>query len=252
FLISELTLHIILKFSSSGMVSLILCVPHKYYLIQQGKVWSEAQNYCQAIHTDIAVIKSHTDLVQLQNEAQRQQFSSSAWIGFYNDINTWRWSHANEPLGSITFWFPPEPNNWHGEESCGMISSWGWNDLNCARLFPFVCFDGKQTGSNRYIYISSAMSWLQAQSYCRQSYTDLASIHNATENSVIQGIIRGETWFGLFRDTWKWTDPTNFRLSWIIGQPDNYFWNENCGYINNGAVGDALCSDKKPFFCYSG
>ncbi|KAF4085427.1 hypothetical protein AMELA_G00118750, partial [Ameiurus melas] len=80
----------------TGVVPIVLSVSHKYYLINQGKTWSDAQAYCRATYTDLAIIKSNDDMVQLQNEAQIQQFSSSAWIGLYNDINSWRWSFGNE------------------------------------------------------------------------------------------------------------------------------------------------------------
>ncbi|XP_053098315.1 C-type lectin domain family 10 member A-like [Pangasianodon hypophthalmus] len=135
----EQRLFIILFFT--GFVPLVVSVPRKYYLIQQGKTWSKAQAYCRATRTDLAVIENNEDMVRLQTEAQRQQFSSSAWIGLYNDINSWRWSLGNEPLGSMRLWTTVEPNNYNGLESCGMISSSGWNDMPCTSAYPFVCVD---------------------------------------------------------------------------------------------------------------
>ncbi|XP_058272508.1 C-type lectin domain family 10 member A-like [Hemibagrus wyckioides] len=134
--------YLILLMFFTGEVPLVHSVPRKYYLIQQGKTWSEAQDYCRATHTDLAIIKSNDDMVRLQNEAQKQQFSSSAWIGLYNNINSWRWSMGNEPL-ETTRWGGAEPNNWGGHEECGIITSWGWADVSCTFPLPFVCFDGK-------------------------------------------------------------------------------------------------------------
>lgn len=58
---------------------------------------------------------------------------------------------------------------------------------------------------------------------------------------------------GLFRDSWKWTDRTNFStISWTSGDPNNVLGDENCGYVNNSRACDAECSDILPFFCYSG
>ncbi|KAK2832634.1 hypothetical protein Q7C36_016096 [Tachysurus vachellii] len=190
-------------------------------------------------------------MVQLQNEAQRQGFSSSAWIGLYNGINSWHWSMGNEKLVYMS-WNPGEPNNAGGHEECGMICPWGWADNPCTISSPFVCFDDSYTGNERYIYISTRMTWLEAQAYCRQHHTDLASSRDATEDSVIKALTSDWTWFGLFRDSWKWTDQTNFStISWESGKPDNVLGNENCGYINNGQAADAQCSDIMPFFCYS-
>ncbi|XP_017339558.2 C-type mannose receptor 2 isoform X2 [Ictalurus punctatus] len=191
-------------------------------------------------------------MVQLQNEAQIQQFSSSAWIGLYNDVNSWRWSFGNEPLGSMTKWDPGEPDNWGGHEECVATTSSAWFDAPCTLMFPLLCFDDRQTGNGRYIYNSNTMTWLEAQSYCRQHYTDLTSVRNTTEHLAIQGLVTGSAWIGLFRDAWKWVDKTNFStISWMSGKPDNALENENCDYVNNGQAADAQCSDVMPFFCYS-
>ncbi|XP_046701694.1 C-type mannose receptor 2-like [Silurus meridionalis] len=191
-------------------------------------------------------------MVQLQNEAQKQQFSSSAWIGLYNDINSWRWSFANEPLGTLRPWQSGQPNNLLGNQECVATYTDGWNDMNCSNIYYFMCFDDIKIGNQRYIFNSTRTTWLQAQHYCRQYHTDLVSIKDATELSVILGMVSDWTWIGLFRDSWKWTDQTNFStIFWMSGKPDNALSNENCGYLNNTKAGDARCSDIMPFFCYS-
>lgn len=120
-------------------------------------------------------------------------------------------------------------------------------------MLLILILTGNKTGNQSYIYISYARSWPDAQRYCRQYHTDLASIRNSTENSIILGLISGAIWFGLFRDTWKWTDQTTFStISWMPGKPDNALKNEDCGYLNNGQVADAQCSAIMPFFCHSG
>ncbi|XP_058249837.1 putative C-type lectin domain family 20 member A isoform X1 [Hemibagrus wyckioides] len=235
----------------TGFFPLVLPVPRKYYLIQQGKTWSDAQAYCRATHTDLAVIQSNENLIQLQNEAHRQQFSSSAWVGLYNDVSSWRWSMGNEPAGTIQ-WSPGEPDNWHGHEECGALTPTTLGDGNCNELQSVVCFDDSYTGNQRYIYIPTLMSWYEAQAYCRLHHTDMASIRDATEDSIVRGLISDITWIGLFRDSWKWIDQTNFStLSWMTGKPDNALKIENCGYLNNSQTADALCSDIMPSFCYT-
>ncbi|XP_058247342.1 putative C-type lectin domain family 20 member A [Hemibagrus wyckioides] len=236
----------------TGLVPVVLPVSRQYFLIQQGKTWSDAQAYCRDKYIDLAIIKTSDVLVQLLNEAQKQQFSSSAWIGLYNDINGWKWSLGNEPLGSMTLWRDEQPDNWLGDEACGSVFYSDWSDISCTSTCPFVCFDDTKTGNERYIYISDSMTWSEAQAYCRINYTDLVSARDATESSVIAGMIPGLTWIGLFRDKWKWTDQTSFStISWMSGEPDNVLGNEDCGYLNNTRAADAQCSDIMPFFCYS-
>lgn len=97
------------------------------------------------------------------------------------------------------------------------------------------------------------MSWSDAQSYCRQHHTDLASAADSTANTLIKGMITQTVWFGLFRDGWKWSDHTNFStVSWMPGKPDNALKKEDCGYLYNSQAADAQCSDIMPFFCCSG
>ncbi|KAK3528901.1 hypothetical protein QTP70_012083 [Hemibagrus guttatus] len=235
---------------STGVVPLVHSVSRKYYLIQLEKTWSEAQAYCRATHTDLAIFKSDDDMVQLQNEAQRQQFSSSAWIGLWNDINSWRWSIGNELLGNLINWYQGEPNNVAGSEECGVIHVLSL--IGCASKLPFLCFDGRRSGSESYIYIRNEMTWPEAQSYCKQPHTDLASIPDGTVFSIIKALISGNTYIGLFRDSWKWTDQSNVSvIRWLSGQPDNGNANENCGYLDNGQAADTQCSITMPFFCYS-
>ncbi|XP_060794731.1 brevican core protein-like [Neoarius graeffei] len=119
-------------------------------------------------------------------------------------------------------------------------------------LFIILYFADRYTGSDSYISIPSTMTWHEAQSYCRQHHTDLASARNQTEQSFIQGKIPQFSWIGLFRDSWKSVDGTNIsRITWMPGTPDNALGNENCGYAFQNQVGDAQCSYVWPFFCYS-
>lgn len=97
------------------------------------------------------------------------------------------------------------------------------------------------------------MTWLEAQSYCRKHHTDLASVRNTTENSVIKEVISAAAWIGLFRNSWKWSDQSDVSIiTWMPGKPDNRLESETCGYVYNSQAADAQCSDIMPFFCYSG
>lgn len=118
----------------------------------------------------------------------------------------------------------------------------------------FSFLTARNFAASRYIYISKPpMNWSDAQSYCRQHYTDLAIIKNSIESVAFQNILTTSAWLGLFRDSWKWINETNMStVMWAPGQPDNRNDHEDCGFVTNGQAADAPCSDTKPFFCYSG
>lgn len=125
-----------------------------------------------------------------------------------------------------------------------------YNQLKCG-YYVFSIFT-ESSNTERYINISVNMTWFEAQSYCRTHHTDLASTTNAEEYSIMRGFFPDQTWIGLFRDSWKWIDKTNFStVKWMDDKPDNKLWNENCGYLNKSQAGDAKCSDVMPFFCYA-
>ncbi|KAF5886710.1 putative C-type lectin domain family 20 member A isoform X1, partial [Clarias magur] len=110
-----------------------------------------------------------------------------------------------------------------------------------------------KTGAARYIFISKAMAWIDALSYCRQHYTDMASIRDSQENSVVGSV---STWSfsytGLTRDPWKWSDQTTnlSMITWAPGSAYDYLQNKSCGYFANNLIGGATCSNLMPFYCY--
>uniref|UniRef100_A0A3B4CT97 C-type lectin domain-containing protein n=1 Tax=Pygocentrus nattereri TaxID=42514 RepID=A0A3B4CT97_PYGNA len=109
--------------------------------------------------------------------------------------------------------------------------------------------------SNRFISMYSTMkTWHDAQAYCRQYHTDLATVDNETDNQQLKSMVIGQwsAWFGLFRDTWKWSDQSNASsINWLFGSPNNYGGNKNCGLVNGDYIDDAPCSNLLPFFCHT-
>lgn len=119
----------------------------------------------------------------------------------------------------------------------------------------YFCLAGHNENTKRYILIRQSVIWRDAQKYCREHHTDLASVRNQTENHVINETAEGQTvWMGLFRDDWKWSDQSGslFRF-WSLGLPDNSEKNENCAATKPHKEmnwGDRRCDYKYPFICY--
>lgn len=99
------------------------------------------------------------------------------------------------------------------------------------------------------------MTWTEAQSYCREHHTDLASVRDETENQKVQELVpAGTAWIGLYRDSWKWSDgsSSSFRF-WKTGEPNNYWGNETCAaaaFRDSGKWADWPCNKKFPSICY--
>uniref|UniRef100_H2MXT2 C-type lectin domain-containing protein n=1 Tax=Oryzias latipes TaxID=8090 RepID=H2MXT2_ORYLA len=109
--------------------------------------------------------------------------------------------------------------------------------------------------SAAFVYIDKSMTWSEAQIYCREHYSDLASVRNMKDNEEITKLIpnRRNVWIGLFRDSWKWSDGSSLSFKyWSRSEPNGPTENCGAGYSSgSGTWVDISCSHKFAFICYS-
>uniref|UniRef100_A0A672KSF0 C-type lectin domain-containing protein n=1 Tax=Sinocyclocheilus grahami TaxID=75366 RepID=A0A672KSF0_SINGR len=111
--------------------------------------------------------------------------------------------------------------------------------------------------SRPYHYINTAMSWPEAQSYCRERFTDLATVDSMDDVNRLVNIVdagySGSVWIGLERGKqtrWVWSDgenTTSQHYNWDSGQPNK---DGDCVEIVNGAWLDRACDVNRYFVCY--
>ncbi|XP_043077469.1 C-type mannose receptor 2-like isoform X2 [Puntigrus tetrazona] len=242
----------------------------QYHFVNESKSWTEAQTYCRQNYTDLATIDNMDEMNRLINTVNGS-YSGSAWIGLYGDINNWRWSLENNDFyqkGEKDFrnWYH-EPDNNGGNQLCAYMSSGNWYDLSCDNILPFVCYDGRETATERYIFIYNWRTWSEARKYCRDHYTDLANVRNQTENQIIWGKTWGYgVWIGLYRNRiWSNSQNTTYQnwrpqIPGLPAQPDNgnsqysEYGFQHCTAVSfrySGRWTDEMCLSSMPFFCYS-
>ncbi|XP_057193834.1 C-type lectin lectoxin-Lio2-like [Triplophysa rosa] len=187
------------------------CLHGQYILIQTSKTWDEAQAFCRQNHLHLATFHNETDWENFREMMSASNFSSKVWLGLYVDFNTWRWSYQNQNL-TLTEWDSGEPNNARGSEECGVLikdrNKILWNDVHCYAHLSCVCYHAE---TKRFIHVSDQQrTWREAQLYCRQRYTDLATIRNTDDHDQIINLISENlyAWIGLFQDSWMWSDGT--------------------------------------------
>ncbi|XP_038585694.1 C-type mannose receptor 2-like [Micropterus salmoides] len=109
------------------------------------------------------------------------------------------------------------------------------------------------------------MNWTEAQTYCRKTYTDRATIENTEEvnqliNTVSSSGLSSDVWIGLYtKINWRWSDGytgtgAGFR-SWhnYENEPNFKAASEFCVTIGkDGVWWDDRCSRQFPFICYRG
>ncbi|KAM7386085.1 hypothetical protein PAMA_008959 [Pampus argenteus] len=239
----------------SGLCFIPACFPHNYVLVKQPMTWTEAQSYCRLKYGDLATVFNEEEHSKVVDAAQ-EFYLGHVWIGLYDDINSWKWSLEKEDYyvgGEAEFrmWHSGEPNNAFGYEICTVIVADGvWNDVSCTQMNPFVCYNGNDetVGFSSFIFVNEAKTWSAAQNYCREHYTDLASVRNHPENEHIKNMITSKAWIGLYRDSWKWSDgsPTSF-TRWNTNEPTDI--RNPCVLLHEGQWEDAACDTQLYFVC---
>ncbi|XP_016403791.1 C-type mannose receptor 2 [Sinocyclocheilus rhinocerous] len=191
--------------------------------------WTAAQRYCRQKYTDLATIDNMDEMKRLITTVNGT-YSGSAWIGLYDDVNSWRWSLEDNDFyqeGERDFrnWYH-EPDNYGGKQLCVYMDYTGnWFDISCDNTLPFICYDVNATQS--FIKINNGTNWAEAHRYCRDHYTDLVNIRNQTENQRILETAGGGVWIGLYRNRiWSNGQNTNYEdwrpaLPYSPQQPDN-------------------------------
>ncbi|CAL1584535.1 unnamed protein product [Knipowitschia caucasica] len=114
-----------------------------------------------------------------------------------------------------------------------------------------------------YKYVSTRLTWGDAEVYCQSQNSNLVSIRDDEENDFVKTLIQnfdhtqGMTWIGLSDNhkegAWMWSDgyPVTFNM-WFKGEPNNSGGNEHCGEINAGPNkewNDHPCSLTYPSVC---
>ncbi|XP_051566255.1 lactose-binding lectin l-2-like isoform X1 [Myxocyprinus asiaticus] len=111
--------------------------------------------------------------------------------------------------------------------------------------------------------VPELMSWWDAQTYCRQYYTDLATFADQTEvDEWVKTVVTVSTtnleyWNGLYGINFTapriWSDQSNsmFRL-WNPGQPNEWNVSQICVLSSpDGFWWDRSCTHLHPSVCYS-
>uniref|UniRef100_A0A669F5U7 C-type lectin domain-containing protein n=1 Tax=Oreochromis niloticus TaxID=8128 RepID=A0A669F5U7_ORENI len=119
--------------------------------------------------------------------------------------------------------------------------------------------------SREYHFVNQRMNWTEAQSYCREHFTDLVTIYNSNINQLLLSMaqnINEWAWIGLYNDrySWKWSmegklfyvGSTHEFLIWANSQPDCVNANEYCVALQGQTqMNDRPCGDSYPFLCYN-
>ncbi|KTF81819.1 hypothetical protein cypCar_00034366 [Cyprinus carpio] len=239
-----------------GFACLPWCSCYRYYIINEFKNWTEAQNYCRKYYYDLATFDNKEEHDQVVQTLRSGGFTGSVWIGLYDDRYSWRWSNSKKNM-TYTNWAGNEPNNYQSKEACAIFTKRGdWADVPCENPFFFLCYNATM---NTTVLIQEKKSWSDALNYCRLYHTDSATIENQDENTALKLLLNDQNvdaaYMGLYRDRWKWSDQSSsvFR-AWKSSEPNNFNGTEFCAQLPvlTAQWNDISCSVKLRYVCGTG
>ncbi|KAL0994907.1 hypothetical protein UPYG_G00129090 [Umbra pygmaea] len=256
----------------TGLSRLASSVLHQYHLVNQQMTWYEAQSYCRETYTDLATVTDQDDYNSL---ASMITFTGQVWIGLKYD--NWMWSlkenDTNGWPGGYP-WYQYGLGTYSIQDECVVIypyyvqygASWFLSD--CNSKYYFVCYDGGENATQTLVLVTQSLTWYQAQSYCRENHTDLATVRNQTDIQAIinqtqnAGVFYTQLWIGLYR-TGTWSDGGNSNVNtYTYTPPNTYELNQSCTTAQNYYSYNydyylyyqktlENCNNTFPFLCYS-
>uniref|UniRef100_A0A668A8E8 C-type lectin domain-containing protein n=1 Tax=Myripristis murdjan TaxID=586833 RepID=A0A668A8E8_9TELE len=229
----------------------------RFILVRENKTWAEAQSHCRQHFTDLASVRNQHENEEIFSLVSKANHQWAVWIGLF--VDDWKWSDGS----AVSF------NNWNAwwsdginTQNCMATKRGKWKMSRCTqccryssmlsaecentalrlklKIYVYI-FSGdvKAQGQSRFILVKESKTWTEAQSHCRQHFTDLASVRNQSENEEIFSLVReanhrGAVWIGLFRDEWKWSDGSAMSFTnWNTQRPD-VINTQNCVATKNG------------------
>uniref|UniRef100_A0A3Q2V8V4 C-type lectin domain-containing protein n=1 Tax=Haplochromis burtoni TaxID=8153 RepID=A0A3Q2V8V4_HAPBU len=104
--------------------------------------------------------------------------------------------------------------------------------------------------SREYHFVNQLKTWTEAQSYCREHFTDLVTIYNSNINQLLFSMsprINAFAWIGLYDDRYSWKCTHEF-LIWANGQPTSANVKEYCVALQGQTqMDDRPCGASYPF-----
>ncbi|KAK9980155.1 hypothetical protein ABG768_013538, partial [Culter alburnus] len=231
----------------SGLFWSSSALSRQYHYINLRMSWPEAQSYCREKYTDLATVDTMDDVNRLVNIVDTG-YSGSVWIGLKRGTQK-RWAWSNGESFPYSNWASGHP---YENTPCVSFRYGLWYSEDCSYGLFFTCYKE----NNGYIIVKIPKNWSDAQSYCRQYYTDLPSIHNSKESNQLSNVLvyGYYVWFGLFQDFWEWSDKWSlFFRNWAAGQPSQSSGSGDCvsmSRVNSGKWAHESCDVQYPFICH--
>ncbi|XP_059396148.1 macrophage mannose receptor 1-like [Carassius carassius] len=107
------------------------------------------------------------------------------------------------------------------------------------------------------VLIQEPKTWTEAQSYCREKYTDLATVQSDEDRAKLKEAANAVNflsvaWIGFYREVWHWSyqnTPISY-VTWDTNNPNSPNTDEACVVVKTSTQwADRDCTEPHGFFC---
>ncbi|XP_037401228.1 macrophage mannose receptor 1-like [Pygocentrus nattereri] len=140
-------------------------------------------------------------------------------------------------------------------------------DIMSSALYLVLLFSALWTlsfcGTREFYVVNQDKNWTDAQKYCREKFTDLATVESQEEMNALIAVLNGKTgrfWIGLKlknendNNSWIWSDGSNSSYRYWNDKEPNFGRGPMCVELLQGSEykwNDAGCHNhNKHFVCY--
>ncbi|XP_046691744.1 macrophage mannose receptor 1-like [Silurus meridionalis] len=224
----------------------------KFVLIPRPMNWTDASAYCRKNYAELVTVKTSTD----QNNAI-SLLGGNAFVGLISA----QWSDYS--FSTFRYWTGVSSLEASLSNKCAamVISDSGkWNSFDCALPKPFICYGASSLGPAPGLYhaVNVPKNWSDAQRYCRERFTDLATVDSVNNVYSVMNQVdlsyNGLLWIGLqkpINKLWWWSlgdEPLSDYFNWATGKPSGI---GQCVSNMNAFWSDTDCQTPLYFVCYS-
>ncbi|XP_068999106.1 C-type mannose receptor 2-like isoform X1 [Embiotoca jacksoni] len=113
-------------------------------------------------------------------------------------------------------------------------------------------------GSPDFHLINLSRTYTEAKSFCREVYTDLATVHNSADMNNLINLVPAtvsRAWIGLEVEDvwlwhWSWSDQTTDFFNWKAGEPQSENQDACAAMNQHGEWFESDCGTKRSFVCH--
>ncbi|KAK1166730.1 secretory phospholipase A2 receptor-like [Acipenser oxyrinchus oxyrinchus] len=129
-----------------------------YYLVEEMKSWTDAQEHCRNNGSELASIRSPEEQEALNTvNTETNRF---VWIGFYRESDSQPWKWSNGDPSSFQNWDSGDPDLSNTQDVCVSMNGNAsgralgfWDDRSCTERFYFLCSGGERRVLRIYITV---------------------------------------------------------------------------------------------------